>query len=244
MAHEELGIETIGVKSIGDFKIITNVVDNGKGGNWIVYLHGLPGGPIGELKDHLSLFTKHGFSSISFNYPGLWQSQGKFNMEDISKVLKSTFSYLDKFDPEKTFLFGESFGGLVAFNSVAYNLYKIDKVVLRSPLTDIKPVLFFLPGTLEYLEMAGILHSDPNLALKDIEKINPPGLFHKTKHVQFWGVIGKNDEILPAQDMVAVTEGYENIRLELWDDFPHHTISRESLNLFLKNHWYFSSRKP
>ena len=213
------------------FEIVT-YIPNQSNGKWIIYLHGLPGGPLNQLKDSLKIFGDLHFPSLTFNYPGLWEAPGLLSYKDLLNSLKAIFTYVDSLNPKKTFLFGESFGGLVSFNIVANEIAKIDKVVLRSPVTDLTPIFHFLPATLQYLQHGGVLRYNPNF-IQELDRINPVNLFHKTKKTEFWGIIGQDDEVLPGDLMALATEKQENINLELWQRFPHNS-NTENFPLFLE----------
>lgn len=187
----------------------------------VLYLHGLPGGSLTSLTDIPAEMNKLGLACVSFNYPGLWDAEGLFETGDVIDASETILNHLSK-KYSSIVLFGESFGGLVAVHLVSRNLHLVDKVVLRSPLLDVQPILRFLPQTLQYLKDAGILQGNPNI--NDLMKLNPILHLPKTAEIPFWGVIGKNDEVLPGQAMHNASTSFSHVNLELWHDFPHNSI--------------------
>lgn len=190
-----------------------------------IYFHALPGNPLVNLIEVPNILCSLGYKTIAFNYPGLWDSPGFFDYPDIFKMIKQIISYVNNvIQPESILLFGESFGGAISVQVVGRKLGKIEKVVLKSPILDFRPILAFLPQTFSYLVSAKIMRRRSKLTAEEITKNNPTSYLSKTNHVPFWGVIGLNDEVLPAKDMVNVCKPYAHIKLELWKDFPHNDL--------------------
>ncbi|MHA2364020.1 MAG: alpha/beta hydrolase [Candidatus Hodarchaeales archaeon] len=202
--------------------------------NLFIHFHGLPGGPLDELTHVPQILGEIGYKTITFNYPGLWDSPGVFSYDDVLSTLKSLYHFVyEKLNPNTVYLFGESFGGAISVNTIAHDLIPIKKVVLRSPLLDITPLLPFFPGTISYLRAANILRRNSSELKEDeIKQLNPINWLDKTSHVPFWGVIGANDEILPARVMKKAVEKYSHIDLEIWDNFPHNFFDNNLWNRF------------
>ena len=208
-----------------------------------VYFHGLPGAPINYLVEIPELLGSLGFRTITMNYPGLWDETGYFRFEDITASIQSIFDYIhNKLDSKHLYLFGESFGGLIAIQVVSQHLASIQKVVLKSPVTDIRPIAKYLPQTFSYLESVGIMKRRNKLNSSELNQINSIHYLEQTTHVPFWGVIGKNDQVLPAKAMVEAVKSYSHFTLELWNNFPHNgtdlmlmAMFKEKLKIFLFN---------
>ena len=219
-----------------------------------LYLHGLPGAPLSELT-HIPLFLNNlGFNCITFNYPGMWSKNGTFTLTDLMAGLSGLFKHIKQTFQKITSinLFGESFGGIVAMNILGrsnnqmFEGIHINKTVLKSPVLDINPLIVFLPTTLYYLQHANVINV-PNMKdlLADVKKLDPTQYYTKISSQQefnIWGVIGKNDEVLPASKMVKAVERYQNMKVELWDDFPHNNIEDhlykkfgEQIKVFMQN---------
>lgn len=204
--------------------------------NYFLYLHGLPGDPLNELTFLPSLLAKNGFNTIVFNYPGTWGSEGTFSEADLISSIICIIDHLISLHKNVSMinLFGDSFGGTLALQLLGRSQketiipLKINKIVLKSPLLDIKPILPFLPTTLHYLKQAGIIRvSDVKELLKEVKKINPTQFFSiidEQQVTKIWGVIGKNDEVLPAEEMIKSIQNFPSIHVELWKNFPHNSI--------------------
>ncbi|OLS27610.1 MAG: hypothetical protein HeimC3_03890 [Candidatus Heimdallarchaeota archaeon LC_3] len=208
---------------------------------FVLHFHGFPGYPVIQDYDNIAenLFVKLGYTFITYNYPGLWDSPGVFSVENLTtstlKIIETIFSS-DNLSHKKLILFCESLGGLVGTNTVRENSNVVEKVILRSPVLDLDPILPFLPLTFDQLNKMGILRlSNEKFNFDDLSQYNPKVLLQNITNIPFWGVIGKNDEVLPGEIMIKAAEKIPNINLELWEDFPHNDISE---NLWKK---YFAS---
>jgi pimeloyl-ACP methyl ester carboxylesterase len=210
--------------------------------NLFLYLHSLPGAQLKQLSYIPELLGKLGYDSIAFNYPGIWNAGGFFSINDVNDGINAILQYVSEHfkSYSEITLFGESFGGAVAFN-IVNNLklpIPIHKIVLRSPVLDFNPLLPFLPATLGYLKQAKIIKVENiQTLLKEIQLINPIHFYSKlveSGKVRAWGVFGKNDEVLPYLDMIKAIEKYPQIKIEIWDDFPHNNIDDHLYALFSK----------
>ena len=205
----------------------------------VIYFHGFPGGPLDDLTDVPLSLASLGYSVVSFNYPGLWDAESVFSVDNVlnsSRYIISEVKTAPRLLIPETplILFGESFGGALTVLLAAENQGIIQKVCLRSPLLDFRPILRFLPLTFRQLENAGILRvSASGFDFEQIKKINLRELISSTTSTRFWGVIGNNDEVLPGVKMFDATRGVPHFSLELWDDFPHNSISVELWERFL-----------
>lgn len=198
---------------------------------FFLYLHGLPGAPFHELSYTPYFLGKLGFNTIVFNYPGMWSKNGFFSATDvlngvigILQIVSNTLNLVS------INFFGESFGGAVALNILGKDIspIPIHKIVLRSPLLNLKPFMVFLPNTLQYLKQAKIIniHSIQS-TLQDLKILDPTQYYQKISNinnVKIWGVIGKNDDVFPSDKMLEAITKYPSIHVELWDDFPHNDI--------------------
>ena len=190
-----------------------------------LYFHGLPGAPLNNLIEVPKILCSLGYATIVFNYPGLWNSPGFFEYGDIFESINQIISYIhDVLQPNSILLFGESFGGGVSVQVIAKKLAEIEKVVLKSPILDFKPIAAFLPQTFAYLQSRTIMQRRGKITAKEIAMNNPITYLVKTSHVPFWGVIGLNDDVLPAKEMFYASKPHAHIKLELWNDFPHNDL--------------------
>ena len=133
-------------------------------------------------------------------------------------------------------------GGLISLYLLGRDLVtnflpiKINKIVLRSPVLDVKPLMVFLPTTLNYLKYAKIINAiDIKKLLKDVEVLNPLqyySLIQKQNKIKIWGVIGKNDEVLQAEEMINAVKNFSKINVELWNNFPHNNIDDYLYDLY------------
>lgn len=206
-----------------------------------IYLHGLPGAPVNELVFIPHILGEMGFDTICFNYPGMWSENGYFSSTDLFAGIYAILDHiLQKVNPETVNLFGESFGGAVSLNLLGNDSspIPINKIILRSAVLDFQPILNFLPATLLYLKQAGILNiHNINELLGDIKSLNPHQYYptiNQQKKTKIWGVIGKNDEVLPANEMIKAISNYPTIKVELWDNFPHNDIDDTLYDKFFK----------
>lgn len=197
-----------------------------------LYLHGLPGGPLPELDNVPKLLGEIGFDTIAFNYPGLWNTQGLFTANYILTAINGLLEHLKKrVNPASVSLFGESFGGTIAFNILGRKLspIPIENIILRSPLLSFKSFLQTVPYTLTYLQQTGIMNGDTiEPMIKSVKSIDPEQFFdesNKQEKIKIWGVIGRNDKVLSADEMIKAVQKYRNINIELWEDFPHNDIN-------------------
>ncbi|MHA1990139.1 MAG: alpha/beta hydrolase [Candidatus Hodarchaeales archaeon] len=211
--------------------------DNSKG--IVLHFHGFPGGPVNESYFTDEFFVDLSYTFVTYNYPGLWQSPGFFSIENLfTSTLKIVDEIINKINnsDEKIILFSESFGAAVGIHLIDQNPTVVKKMILRSPFLDFDPLLPYMPLSFKELENFGVLRlSDEGFSFDSLPQYNPKHLIKNISDIDVWGVIGKNDSVLPSEFMLKAAEQNPSINLELWDDFPHNDIS---LVLWKK---YFSS---
>ena len=225
----------IKIKSSVDFFLEYSIysISNEQNNNvpLFLYLHGLPGAPFHELSYIPHFLGKLGFNTIMFNYPGMWSKNGFFSATD---VLNGIFGILQNVSKSLNVLsnnlLGESFGGAVALNILGKDIspIPIHKIVLRSPVLNLKPLMIYLSNTLQCLKQAKIINTESiQNALQDVRILDPVQYYQKISNInnaRIWGVIGKNDDVLPSDKMLEAIIKYPSIHVELWDDFPHNDI--------------------
>lgn len=229
----------IAVTSTINFQLEYSIYYADKSTDFFLYLHGLPGVPFNELSYVPKKLASYGYNTVYFNYPGMWSKDGFFSAIDLYNGIFALIQDLkQQTNISSLNLFGESFGGLVAMNLLGNvnTPLPISKVVLRSPVLAIGPIMDFLPVTLQYLAQAGILNiqSLPQL-LQEIKTLDPIQYYEKISSLtetKIWGVFGKNDDVLPAYKMLEVVGKYPSINVELWNDFPHNDIDDILYNKF------------
>jgi hypothetical protein len=83
-----------------------------------------------------------------------------------------------------------------------------------------------MPLTFKELESFGVLRlSKKGFNFEALPQYNPKHFIRNISNIPIWGVIGKNDSVLPSEFMIKAAEQNPSIKLELWDDFPHNDIS-------------------
>jgi len=108
-----LGGEYIGVESGAKNKIAMLFLKNSSARYTILYSHGNLE-DIGFIRPRLELFRKHGFSVLSYDYPGFGASEGKKNEENCYDAAQTAYKYLTetlKVPPNRIILYGRSMGG-------------------------------------------------------------------------------------------------------------------------------------
>jgi pimeloyl-ACP methyl ester carboxylesterase len=211
--------------------------DNSKG--LILHFHGFPGDPVNESYITEEYFVELGYTFVTYNYPGLWQSPGIFSIENLfSSTLGIVDEVINKINNsnKKIILFSESFGAAVGIHLINQNPKVVEKMILRSPFLDFDPLLPYMPLTFKEMENFGILRlSKRGFSFDSLPQYNPEHLIKNISNVPIWGVIGKNDSVLPSEFMIKAAEENSSIKLELWDDFPHNDISMDLWKKYFKS---------
>ena len=204
-----------------------------------IYFHGLPGAPLDELSYIPNLLVSLGYDTFCFNYPGMWNKNGYFSYTDVITGIQKLMNHIKAVHNVSSInLFGESFGGAVALHLLGRgSVIPINRIVLRSPVLDLKPLINFLPITFQYLKEAKVLHfKNISSLLKDLTVLDPTQYYEKInnqKETKIWGVIGENDEVLPPYEMINAIEKYPTINVELWKDFSHNDIDDQIFHRFI-----------
>lgn len=103
----------------------------GNSETWIFVCHGF-GGNKDRQSEYLEL-AYQGFNVVSLSFRGNGDSDGDFIDQDLSSRIEDLKAVVEHFDPDKTVLFGTSFGGKVAFH--ASQELDADAVIGKAPVT-------------------------------------------------------------------------------------------------------------
>jgi pimeloyl-ACP methyl ester carboxylesterase len=98
---------------------------------FIFVCHGF-GGNRSRQKEYIKL-ADEGFNVVTLDFRGNGESDGDFIDQNLSSRIEDLKTVVDYFDPEKTVLFGTSFGGKVVFHTVPK--LNPDAVIGKSPVT-------------------------------------------------------------------------------------------------------------
>lgn len=98
---------------------------------WLFVCHGF-GGNRKRQKEYLQL-AEEGWNTVTLSFRGNGESDGDFIDQDLSSRINDLKTAVDHFEPEKTVLFGTSFGGKAVFHA-AEDL-EVDGVIGKAPVT-------------------------------------------------------------------------------------------------------------
>lgn len=189
-------------------------------GKVILYVPGLPGHP--RKKTLGEIFSARGFIFFEMRFPGSWESNGKFTMDNCVKSLEEAYSFIQKgagvelrrgtrkeWAHDNIILLGSSFGGGVILSS---HIKASLTMVLLAPVTKlqyIKDSLFILPSgadDLFHLLSEGYANVYRGLTEKDWVNflegktlINPKKNINNLKNKNLLFVQGTNDEVIQSK---------------------------------------------
>lgn len=122
---------------------------------WIFLCHGFGGNKDRGNKGRAEAYNKAGWNAVRLDFRGNGESDGDFIEQDLSSRIKDLESVIDHFRPEKSVLFGTSFGGKVVFHTAIQR--DVDGVVGKAPVTYNRTMDKFKSvieekGTFEYID--------------------------------------------------------------------------------------------
>ena len=100
---------------------------------WIFLCHGFAGSKDRGNKGRAEAFNEAGWNSVRLDFRGNGESDGDFIEQDLSSRIKDLEAVMDYFRPEKSVLFGTSFGGKVVFHTAIQR--KIEGILAKMPVT-------------------------------------------------------------------------------------------------------------
>ncbi len=125
-------------------------------GKAILYVPGLPGHP--RKKNLGEFFANNGFSFFEMRFPGSWESDGEFTMDNCVKSLEEAYAFIQggvgtelrrnvkkEWQHDEVIFLGSSFGGGVILSS---RIKEPLTFVLLAPVTKLEHIensLFILP---------------------------------------------------------------------------------------------------
>ena len=186
-------------------------------GKVVLYIPGLPGHP---RKKYLGeILTNNGFTFFEMRFPGSWESDGSFTMNNCVNSLKEAYNFLQKgvgielrrntqkeWKHNEIIFLGSSFGGGVVLSS---HIKDPLTFVLLAPVTKIKHLkesLFILPSgddDLFYLLSNGYNNAYRGLKKKDWLNflngktlINPEKNMNNLKNKKLIFFQGTDDDVI------------------------------------------------
>lgn len=128
--------------------------NNGKA---ILYVPGLPGHPRKKILGEM--FASNGFTFFEMRFPGSWESNGKFTMDNCVKSLEEAYAFIQggagvelrrdtkkEWAHDKIILLGSSLGGGVVLSSHIKDPLTFVLLASVTKLQHIKDSLFILPS--------------------------------------------------------------------------------------------------
>lgn len=100
---------------------------------WIFFCHGYGSDKEGSYRMRAERAVEEGFNAVRFTFRGNGESDGEFINQDLSSRIRDLKAVIDYYQPEKTFLFGMSFGGKVVFHATQH--LNPEAVIGKSPVT-------------------------------------------------------------------------------------------------------------
>lgn len=100
---------------------------------WIFLCHGFGGNKDRGNKGRAEAFNEAGWNSVRLDFRGNGESDGDFIDQDLSSRIRDLKAVIEHFRPEKSVLFGTSFGGKVVFHTAIQR--EVDGVVGKMPVT-------------------------------------------------------------------------------------------------------------
>lgn len=201
--------------------------DNGK---VVLYVPGLPGHP--RRKSLGEAFANNGFTFFEMRFPGSWESDGVFTIDNCVDSLEEAYNFiqkgegielrrqtLKKWGHEKIIFLGSSFGGGVILSSAIKESLTF---VLLAPVTKLKNIrdsLFMLPSgdddTFNLLSggysnvYRGLTKQDWTNFLNEKTKINPEKNLLNLKNKDLLFVQGSRDNVIKDTDTTEYVKELE-----------------------------------
>lgn len=100
---------------------------------WIFLCHGFGGNKDRGNKTRAQAYNEAGWNTVRLDFRGNGESDGEFIEQDLSSRIKDLEAVIDHFRPDKSVLFGTSFGGKVIFHTAIQK--EVDGVIGKAPVT-------------------------------------------------------------------------------------------------------------
>ena len=100
---------------------------------WIFLCHGFGGNKDRGNKTRAEAYNEAGWNTVRLDFRGNGESDGEFIEQDLSSRIKDLEAVIDHFRPDKSVLFGTSFGGKVIFHTAIQK--EVDGVIGKAPVT-------------------------------------------------------------------------------------------------------------
>ena len=122
---------------------------------WIFLCHGFGGTKDRGNKKRAEIFSEAGWNAVRLDFRGNGESDGDFIDQDLSSRIEDLEAVIEYFEPEKSVLFGTSFGGKVVFHTAIRR--DVEGVVGKMPVTYNETMSKFEAvinekGTFEYID--------------------------------------------------------------------------------------------
>jgi len=244
----EIDHDTVSINS-GQKALISESKNPSKG--TIIHLHGLPGDKFENFRSLHKLIATRGYRVISFNYPGLWNTNGKFSIQNSIQSARNIIEFSEESYAGPYFLFAESFGSFIACH-VLHEMKKSYPIFHRAPLagleifqsdTDRKQQL---SSSIALLIQSGIIQPEDqrNADLMSIMEGLPDFItvlkeLSKAAVTQYV-IMGRDDEVLPSNLIIEIFKPY--CQMQIYEHLSHNNISRDQwIDIITRADIFYSS---
>jgi len=100
---------------------------------WIFLCHGFAGNKDRGNKKRAKAYSAAGWNAVRLDFRGNGESDGDFIEQNLSSRIEDLEAVIDYFRPERTVLFGTSFGGKVVFHTAVQR--EVEGIVAKMPVT-------------------------------------------------------------------------------------------------------------
>jgi|GEM_PF-3163548 len=189
-------------------------------GKVILYIPGLPSHP--RKKSLGESTTAQGFTFFEMRFPGSWESDGEFSMDNCVKSLEEAYVFIKKgsaielrreakkeWSHDDIILMGSSFGGGVALSTRIIDSLTIVLLAPVTKLQNVKNSLLILPSgkddlfnllTQGYAEVyRGLNAEDWSNFLEGKTLINPESNMSNLKNKRLLFVQGSSDSVIQSE---------------------------------------------
>jgi len=200
-------------------------------GKVILYVPGLPGHP--RKKTLGEIFSANGFTFFEMRFPGSWESNGKFTMDNCVKSLEEAYAFIQRGvgielrrDTKKEWvhdniiLLGSSFGGGVILSSHIKDPLTFVLLAPVAKLQYLKDSLFVLPSGDDDLfhllsegysnVYRGLTKKDWFNFLNDKTLISPEKNINNLKNKNLLFVQGTDDDVIQSTHTAEYVKTLEN----------------------------------
>ena len=204
-------------------------------GKAILYVPGLPGHP--RRKSLGEAFASEGFTFFEMRFPGSWESDGVFTMDNCVESLEEAYTFIQggtgmelrrgtekDWSCQKVVFLGSSFGGGVILSSTIKDALTF---VLLAPVTKLKNIrdsLFMLPSRDDDIfhllskgysnVYRGLTKEDWSNFLNENTKINPEKNVDNLKNKKLIFVQGSKDNVIKDTDTTEYVKELKNNNIE------------------------------